>query len=46
MEILKMWSEIRPKTKEEWKHFGKIALEAIGLFTVCGALLYFGCLFS
>jgi hypothetical protein len=45
-EIVKTWAEIRPKTKQEWKHFLLIAGEVI----ICGlagyAVIWLGCALS
>jgi len=44
--IFKTWREIRPKSKEEWKHFLALAAEVI-LGGVAGyAIIWLGCALS
>lgn len=40
------WSEIRPRTHEEWVKFLKIAGKAVVLFGIIGAMLWISCALS
>ena len=44
--IIEMWKEIRPQTREEKIELLKDAGKLVILAVILGAMLYFGCLFS
>lgn len=45
-DLKELWQAIKPETKEEKIELLKTAGKAIILAVICGALIYFGCLFS